>query len=221
VKQSEMYQVTASINKGVRTQTLLSSTDGRWHDKERRMVNSAFTLSSILKYEPWVNDSIGVFLRQMSERFVGKDGPQGIIDLHKWDAFFTADVISNLTYGQRTGFMETGVDIQGIHEGVRMVFRPWLYSTRWPILDKLTFKNPLLVLLSRLGIMELTTPLVALVGRHFDERKQVWENEKGTSSDRETLVDRFIMLEKEQGENMQISPKTQAFSMVVAGSETT
>ena len=122
-----MYDVTSIPSGGHRMNTLLASTDSRWHDQQRRLISPCFNLSNILKYEPWVTDTIRVFLQEMDNRFVGRRDATGVVDLHKWFAFFTADVISNLTYGQRTGFMETGTDIANIHAGVRTVFVPWLY----------------------------------------------------------------------------------------------
>ncbi len=126
-----MYDVTSIPRGGERVHTLLASTDSKWHDQQRRLISPGFNLSNILKYEPWVTDTIRVFLQQMDNRFVGRRGAEGVVDLHRWNAFFTADVISNLTYGQRTGFMETGIDIDNIHAGVRMVFMPWLYVSQY------------------------------------------------------------------------------------------
>ncbi len=122
-----MYDVTLVPTQGRRVPSLLSSTDAKWHDQQRRLISSSFNLSSILKYEPWVTDTILVFMQEIGHRYATKSGEGGLVDLHRWFAFFTADVISNLTYGQRTGFMETGTDISSIHAGVRKIFVPWLY----------------------------------------------------------------------------------------------
>ena len=125
--QSEMYDTFSVPVQGNLSTTLLSSLDERWHDQQRRLINSAFNLSSILKYEPWVDDTIDLFQHQIRTRFANKDGQDGIVNLHTWFAFFAADVISNLTYGQRTGFLQAGVDVEGIQSGIRSIFRPWLY----------------------------------------------------------------------------------------------
>jgi hypothetical protein len=41
--------------------------------------------------------------------------------------YFSADVISEMTFGERTGFLEAGTDVENIIGGVRLVFAPWLY----------------------------------------------------------------------------------------------
>ena len=125
-----MYDTTAMPKNGVRSLNLLSATDGRWHDQQRRLINNAFSLTQLLRYEPWVDDTVRLFLKQMQERFVDKDGPKGLIDFPTWLGYFSADVISEMTFGEKTGFLETGKDVQGIIMGVRRVFNPWLYVRR-------------------------------------------------------------------------------------------
>jgi cytochrome P450 len=108
-----MYDTISVGVKGVQQPNLLSSRDGNWHDQQRRAINPAFNLSSLLKYEPWVDDTIDLLQQQLSKRAAEHQrGSKKTVDLHRWLAFFAADVISNLTYGQRTGFLETGADVK-------------------------------------------------------------------------------------------------------------
>jgi hypothetical protein len=65
-----------------------------------------------------------------------------------------------------------------------------------PILDKITFKNPLLMSLNRHGWFNIRNPLYPIVNRQFTERKQHWEDTKGRPSDRETLSDKFLLGKK-------------------------
>lgn len=125
-----MYDVTSVPQQGRRSHTLLSTMDTPWHDQQRRLIEQSFNLTNILKYEPWVTDTIRVFMQAAEARFAGKAGDEGVINLHSWLGFFTADVISNLTYGKRTGFLESGTDVANIHAGIRKVFTPWLYVSR-------------------------------------------------------------------------------------------
>jgi cytochrome P450 len=106
--------------------SLLSSTDEAWHNAQRRLVHAAFSTTSILKYEPWVDDTIEVLLRELKNRFLDRKKASTVVDLYRWMSYFSADVISNLTFGQRTGYLETGSDIMGIQAGVQKVFSFWL-----------------------------------------------------------------------------------------------
>lgn len=122
-----MYDTTSMPVNGVRDPNLLASTNEQWHDQQRKLINSAFSLTQLLRYEPWVDDTIILFLQEMRDRFVDRDGPEGIIQLPVWLGYFAADVISEMTFGEKTGFLEKGEDVQGIISSVRMVFGPWLY----------------------------------------------------------------------------------------------
>ena len=125
-----MYLATATARKGQVVVQLLSATSAKWHDTQRRAISSAFNLSQLLHYEPWIDDTVLLFVQQMRDRFVDRKGKDGIVDLPRWLGYFAADVISMLTFGQRTGFLDAGEDVRGIIGGVRVIFRPWLYVGR-------------------------------------------------------------------------------------------
>lgn len=65
-------------------------------------------------YEPLIEKTINVFLEQWDKRFAGKKGPERVIKLEDWLLYFSFDVIGELTYGSRHGFLESGYDSQGI-----------------------------------------------------------------------------------------------------------
>ena len=113
---SDVYFVNASVAKGEYAHTLFSSTDPIWHKNVRRATNNFFTQSAVLAYEPFVERTIQTFVTELDNRFVDKHehGPEGIIDFHTWLSFFTFDVISDLTYSERHGFISRGEDVYGI-----------------------------------------------------------------------------------------------------------
>ena len=113
---------------GVIVKNLLSATDEKWHDRDRRLINSAFSLTQIIRYEPWVDGTIALFLEKMRSRFAGKEGPDGVVNFMQWLGYFSADVISEMTFSERTGFLEVGEDVENIVGGARRVFAPWLYA---------------------------------------------------------------------------------------------
>ena len=67
-----------------------------------------------MSYEPLIEQTINVFLEQWDRRFAGKKGADGVIKLEDWLLYFSFDVIGQLTYGSRHGFLESGYDSQGI-----------------------------------------------------------------------------------------------------------
>jgi hypothetical protein len=96
---------------GVIISNLLSATDEKWHDQDRRLINSAFSLTQLLRYEPWIDGTTELFLEKIRSGFAGKEGPDGIVDFIEWLGYFSADVISEMTFGERTGFLEAGKDV--------------------------------------------------------------------------------------------------------------
>jgi hypothetical protein len=193
-----MYNTTSMPREGVIAKNLLSATDEKWHDRDRRLINSAFSLTQIIRYEPWVDGTIALFLEKMRSRFAGKEGPDGCRQLYAMAWVLLRDVISEMTFGERTGFLEAGVDVENIIGGVRRVFAPWLHarslrsfrsypysfsssSLECRSLDKMTFKNPLLMWFNRHGWFNIRNPLYPIVNRQFTERKQHWEDTKGPS----------------------------------------
>lgn len=123
-----MYDTFSLPVKGCRNPTLLSSPSQQWHDQQRRLIHTFFSTTAILKYEPWVDDTIDLLIHRLNEAStrVDYDGYPKSVELYRWLAFFSADVVSNLTYGQRTGFLETGTDIENIQRNVQAVFKFWL-----------------------------------------------------------------------------------------------
>ena len=71
-------------------------------------------MNSAAQYEPLIESTILAFLKELDKRFADKRGQDGIVDFHKWLLYFTFDVISDLTYSARHGFLEQGKDMFGI-----------------------------------------------------------------------------------------------------------
>lgn len=94
--------------------SLLSTTDEPFHASLRRAVSNVFSLSSLLQYEPLVYSTTSEFLRQLQSRFADKEGPEGILDFARWLQYYAFDVIGELTYSRRHGFIDEVRDIDGI-----------------------------------------------------------------------------------------------------------
>ena len=71
-------------------------------------------MTALVKYEPYVENTIGVFLRKLDEKFCEKPGKAGLIDLPAWLQYYAFDVLGELTYGHRHGFLDNGEDMGNI-----------------------------------------------------------------------------------------------------------
>jgi cytochrome P450 len=111
VAQSGFYPVQMAVSKGNRLPSLFSTTDEVFHANLRRSVNSAFTMSALVKYEPFVDEVVEVFFSQTDKIFAQ---PNKICDFAEWLQFFAFDVIGQITYSKRHGFIDRCEDVDGI-----------------------------------------------------------------------------------------------------------
>jgi hypothetical protein len=78
------------------------------------LIGAAFAVGAVAKYEYLVDNTVQIYLDVLDKRHTGQDGPDGVIDLHTSLLHFAFDVIGDLTYGTRHGFIESGKDLNGI-----------------------------------------------------------------------------------------------------------
>jgi hypothetical protein len=97
---------------------LFTSTDEVFHAKLRRAVNNAYAMSSLVQFEPLVDSAIQEFLAQLRTRFAGGDK---VLDFGEWLQYFAFDVICELTYSKRMGFIESGGDVENIISNLQWV----------------------------------------------------------------------------------------------------
>lgn len=99
------------MTNGSRLPTLFSTTDEQYHATLRRSVNNAFSMTTLVQYEPMVDATTEKFLDQTEELFSSKNA---ICDFTQWLQFYAFDVIGDITYSKRHGFVDTGKDVDGI-----------------------------------------------------------------------------------------------------------
>jgi hypothetical protein len=112
-RKSGFYFVSAPAVRGHPAPSLFSTLDKGYHDQVKRAVNNAFSVTSLITYEPYVDKVISLFLEQISNRFVDK--PEGrCFNLSRWVHYYSLDVIGEVVYGKQYGFLETGRDVDNM-----------------------------------------------------------------------------------------------------------
>lgn len=117
--------VQQSVVKGHSLQSLFSTTDNEFHQQFRRCVNSAFAMSALVQYEPFVDNTTKLFLEQTRRLFVDS---RKACDFTQWLQFYAFDVIGEITYSKRHGFVEKNEDIDGI-----IAYLGWLFNYVAPV----------------------------------------------------------------------------------------
>lgn len=183
-------------------------------------------MSALVQYEPFVDSTTKLFLDQTEQLFVK---PARACDFTTWLQFYAFDVIGEITYGKRHGFLEKNEDVEGI---VSYLARLFLYVApvgQIPFLDLLFLKNPIYLKLSQWGLFDSTFPVARFARARMAERlvpdldEKGIENHMGNSVKKQPdLLSKFIAAGEKRPEFMTDElVQTMAVSMAFAGSETT
>ncbi|KAK2037087.1 cytochrome P450 [Colletotrichum somersetense] len=89
---------------------LFAIEDTKVHSQLRRSLQSAYSLTSLISYEPFVDECARIFKQRLEE--VSAAGLP--IDLGHWLQGYAFDMIGLISYGSRFGFLDQGEDAHGI-----------------------------------------------------------------------------------------------------------
>ncbi|KIW64809.1 hypothetical protein PV04_09717 [Phialophora macrospora] len=173
---SGFYPVQQTIAKGRRLYTMFSTTDEKFHAKLRRAVSNAYAMSTLVQFEPLVDSTTLAFLDQLEQKFADKAGLEGICDFSTWLQFYAFDVIGELTYSKRLGFVDRGEDVDGIIKNLEWLLNYAAIVGQMPFLDRLFLKNPLRLFASQIGLISSNTPVATFARKRIAARQDV---EKG------------------------------------------
>ena len=123
-----------------------------------------YGVRNLLAFEPLVDQTIEYLVRRLEEDFVvddqgddrqeagrevctrqeKKEGDGQVCDLGKWLQMFAFDVMGELTFSRRLGFLESGADVDGIMGAIWACFWKAAPISQIPWVDRLWAKNPIL-----------------------------------------------------------------------------
>ncbi|KAF2964007.1 hypothetical protein GQX73_g9563 [Xylaria multiplex] len=90
--------------------SIFSTTDPKIHAQQRKPFTNMYSMSSLISYEPYVDECADIFTQRLSE--FARAGQA--IDMGHWLQCFAFDVIGLITSGERYGFLDRGEDIRNI-----------------------------------------------------------------------------------------------------------
>ncbi|KAL4937178.1 hypothetical protein BDV06DRAFT_216087 [Aspergillus oleicola] len=224
---SAFYPVQMTVSKGEPLPSLFSTLDETFHASLRRSVNHAFSMSSLVQYEPMVNETIELFLSQTETLFAvpGKE-----CDFARWLQFFAFDVIGSITYSKRHGFIENNEDIDGIVKSLARIFDYAGPVGQMPWLDRVFWKNPVFDILQKWGVVDNSHPVAVFARARMGERMAASvsassskeSDSKGSDEQKQDLLTKFLQASTHRPDFMtEKRVLTMAVSMAFAGSETT
>lgn len=90
---------------------LFSTRDSVYHREQKRLVANAYSMSSLLEMEPKVDECSLLFMQQLNDRFAAKGKP---VDLGMWLQFYAFDVVGEISFNKKLGFLQQGFDVGNI-----------------------------------------------------------------------------------------------------------
>ncbi|CAI7613738.1 unnamed protein product [Penicillium pancosmium] len=96
------------------TVSFFAATEPKVHRHLRSRVSSAYSMSSILSMEPFIQDVAS----ELWGRFREFSRSAESVPLHLWGNYFAFDVVGQLALGGKIGFVERGEDVSGIIKSI-------------------------------------------------------------------------------------------------------
>ena len=140
-KKSDFYWVLSFYVKGKAIPGLFATQDEEVHRLLKRPISGIYSMSNLVSFEGHVDSTIREFFRQLDRRFGTTDT---VCDFGQWLQMFAFDVIGEITFSKRLGFLEKGDDVDNIMANSWRYFSRAAPLTQMPWLDYLWAKNPIL-----------------------------------------------------------------------------
>ncbi|KAJ5391695.1 pisatin demethylase [Penicillium cosmopolitanum] len=116
---SDFYPVMGNVAHGKVVPTIFSTQDESVHEAMKRPIAQVYAMTNLKTYEPLVESTEAVLFDKL-ERLADEGR---VFDLGTWLHWFATDVIMELTFGRRMGFLDGEEDIDGILETIEKRFR--------------------------------------------------------------------------------------------------
>lgn len=222
---SDFYIVQQAIAQGRRLPSLFSTKDEDFHAKYRRCVNNAFSMSSLVGYEPLVDSTMNAFIDETRRRYsdTGRS-----CKFSRWLQFFAFDVIGELTWSKRLGFVEHDEDVEGIVGFIGKFLDYAAPVGQIPLLDLFFEKNLIKLKLQQWGISKTVFPVTKFALAQASSRSAEMEKIKqdGVVDERSGKgIDLLTKFTQAQHDHPNFMTDRQVLSsctsMIFAGSETT
>lgn len=192
-------------------------TDEDKHKAAKRPIAHAYSMTALLDYEPFIDSTSRVFVDRMTKLYAttGK-----ACDFGEWLQWYAFDVIGEMTFSRRFGFLEQAEDVGGIIQT--------LHSSGWytavfgqmPWLDYVFAKNPVwgeYFGRKKLGVSRF---VMSFLQPRIDEANA--PSEKPDIQDRKDFTSKFIAAaDKYHGQIPASQLRGWSLSNINAGSDTT
>ncbi|KAL4897955.1 pisatin demethylase [Aspergillus ambiguus] len=188
---SDFYPVTGNVSNGKIVPTIFSTQDEALHEVMRRPIAQVYAMTNLKSFEPLVESTEALFFQKL-----GRLADEGItFDLGTWLHWFATDVIMEITFGKRFGFLEMEEDVDGIIQTVEDRFFYISTIGQMPWLDKLFHKNPVIGFISRLFWKPRMSSILRFSLDQIQSRKKELQDHPEKRDQRRDFLTRFLNIQ--------------------------
>ncbi|KAF5010518.1 hypothetical protein FDECE_3335 [Fusarium decemcellulare] len=137
------YPIQSITWKGKVEVNLFGTRDEGYHRELKRPVANAYSLTTLLSNEAAVDSCTALLIKKLSAH---ADGSQ-VVDFGEWIQFYTFDVVGELTFAKKLGFLDKGGDVDGMIQAIEDLLVYASQIGQIPTWHKLLMGNPLLPIL--------------------------------------------------------------------------
>ncbi|KAB8224028.1 cytochrome P450 [Aspergillus novoparasiticus] len=196
--------------------TLFPDRDVRRHAETRKRFSGLYSMSSLVHYEEFVDHCADIFSQRLTE-YAQREGS---LNLGHWFQCYAFDVIGEITFGKRFGFLDQGDDIEGT---IAALQKTMVYSTLIGIYPE--WHPRLFELLSHFswsgagGRTYIMRYVQEKIRRHSEPAKR--DPEQGTLQTQDFLEKMILARDKDPEKVTDYHLFMMGLSNVIAGSDTT
>ena len=181
--------------------------DERIHSSQRRLVSPIYSTNALKDLEQYMDNAVAHFCQKMQDR-LGQN-----VDMGLFVQLFAFDVVGEVTFSKRLGFMDAGSD-NGFFAQIESMLRSAAWVGQIPTLYWIhDYLSPTIG--NYLGV-------TARHGRLRDFASQEVENRKRAGSDHQDILAKLLEVQKQRPDEMNdTNILSMATTNVAAGSDTT
>ncbi|KAL8829343.1 MAG: hypothetical protein Q9191_002072 [Dirinaria sp. TL-2023a] len=215
-QKSDFYHVLLLYARGKPVPTIFATQDEGLHRTLRKPIAAMYSMSQVVSFESQVNSTMDYFFQRLDALFA--DG-NAVCNLAFWLQAFAFDVIGEITFSRRMGFLEKGKDIEGIMASIWKYFFRAAPVTQMPWLDLVWTKNPIKQRLRRAK----PNPIVAFATARAQERQSQMEKAPSAKQavENKDFLSRFLEVIQKDKQIPPFALTAWTTSNVTAGSDTT
>ncbi|RAK98993.1 cytochrome P450 [Aspergillus ibericus CBS 121593] len=166
---SDFYRALAFYVRGKPVETIFATQNEQIHHLLRRPIAGMYSMSNVVSFEPYVDSTIKYLFERLDEEFVH---PGRICNFETWLQYFAFDVIGELTFSKRLGFLQHGGDVDGIIHAIDHYFNSAAIVSQIPWVDWLWAKNPIVQRFRKHSVNPIVAFALARAAERQNEKKE-------------------------------------------------